>query len=275
MSRPSGADSFPVSGRGRWYNGRGRHLPARSGERFTAPAPEQLNRRDRFAAYVAHELRTPIALQLALAEATLADPHADTVAFRAMGEGILASCGQQWRLIEALLELTRSRRGLDRQEPVDLAAIASRALQAHQPGGLDSVVALEPAVVSGDRTLLERLAANLVSNAIRHNTPRGRIEVATRTAAGRGLLSVANTGPLIPPGELARLFEPFERFGSQPRAGADGVGLGLALVQSIADAHHATVAAHAPAGGGLEIEVRFPARTSTRGARSDQRSRAG
>jgi signal transduction histidine kinase len=220
-------------------------------------------------------LRTPIALQLALAEATLADPHADTAALRAMGEGILASCEQQQRLIEALLELTRSQRGLNRREPVDLAAIASQALQAHQPGGLDSFVALEPAVVSGDRTLLERLAANVVSNAIGHNTPRGRIEVATRTEGGRGLLSVANTGPLIPAGELARLFEPFARLGSQPRAGDDGVGLGLAIVQSIADAHHATVAARAPAGGGLEIEVRFPARMSTRRARSDEGSRAG
>jgi signal transduction histidine kinase len=219
---------------------------------------DPFDRRNRFAAYVAHELRTPIALQLALAEATLADPHADTVALRAMGEGVLTSCEQQQRLIDALLELTRGQRGVKRQEPVDLAAVASEALQAHQPGGLDSVVVLEPAVVRGDRTLLERLAANLVSNAIGHNISPGRIEVATRTVAGRGLLTVANTGPVIPAGGLARLFEPFERLGSKPRAGAEGVGLGLAIVQSIADAHQATVVAHAPAGGGLEIEVRFP-----------------
>lgn len=231
----------------------------------------RLDGRHRFAAYVAHELRTPLALQLALAQATLADPHADTVALRAMGERIVASCWQQQRLIDALLDLTRSRRGLTRQEPVDIAAITGQALQTHELSELDSVVVLEPAVATGDATLLERLAANLVSNAIRHNVPRGRIEVVTRTDAGRARLSVANTGPLIPSGELARLFAPFERLGSQARAGADGAGLGLAIVRAVADAHNAIVAAHARAAGGLEIEVTFPANASSveDGARPD------
>jgi signal transduction histidine kinase len=222
------------------------------------PGPGPFDRRERFVAYVAHELRTPVALQLVLAEVALADPHADTVALRAVCEDIVVSCEQQQRLIEALLDLTRSQRGLTRREPVDIATITSQALQAHELSELDSVVTLEPAVATGDPILLERLAANLVSNAIRHNIPNGRIEVATRTEAGRALLSVANTGPLIPAGELTRLFQPFERLGSQPQACADGIGLGLTIVQSIADAHNATVAAHTRAGGGLEIEVRFP-----------------
>jgi signal transduction histidine kinase len=222
------------------------------------PPSDSIDRSDRFAAYIAHELRTPITLQLALAEAALADPHADNAGWRAMTEGIIVSCQQQERLIEALLDLTRSRRRLTRQGPVDIASITSQALQAHERNELDSVVVLEPAVATGDATLLERLAANLVSNAIRHNVPGGRIEVATRTDAGRALLSVANTGPLIPAGELTRLFQPFERLGSQPQTDSDGTGLGLAIVQSIADAHRATVVASAPIGGGLEIEVKFP-----------------
>ena len=222
------------------------------------------DRRDRFAAYITHELRTPIALQRALAETALADPHADTGALRAMGEGIVAGCEQQQRLIEALLDLTRSERGLARQDPADIAAITSRALHAHELSELDSVVALEPAVATGDSTLLERLVANLVSNAIRHNIPHGRIEVATRTDAGHALLSIANTGPLIPAQELARLFQPFERLGWQPRGCADGLGLGLAIVQSIAEAHNAAVSAHARVGGGLEIAVRFPAAVTAR-----------
>jgi signal transduction histidine kinase len=106
--------------------------------------------------------------------------------------------------------------------------------------------------------LLERLVDNLVSNAIRHNVPGGRIEVFSAADAGRALLSVANTGPLIPAGELARLFEPFERLALQPRRCADGHGLGLAIVQSIADAHNATVTARAPSDGGLQIQVGFP-----------------
>ena len=179
-------------------------------------------------------------------------------ALREMGERVVAACERQERLLEALLTLSRSECGRLRREPVDIAAIAGQALQAHELGELDSVVALEPAVATGDPTLLERLAANVLSNAIRHNIPRGRIGVATGTDAGRALLSVANTGPLIPAGELTRLFQPFERLGSQTQARTDGIGLGLTIVRSIADAHNTTVAAHARAEGGLEIEVRFP-----------------
>jgi signal transduction histidine kinase len=211
-----------------------------------------------FVAYAAHELRGEITLQRTLIEVALADPNADTAALREMGERVVAACERQERLLEALLTLSRSECGRLRREPVDIAATTSRALQAHRLSELDSVVALEPGVATGDPTLLERLAANVVSNAIRHNIPHGRIEVATRTDAGRAVLSVANTGPLIPAGELTRLFQPFERLGSQPQACADGIGLGLTIVQSIADAHNATVAAHARAAGGLEIEVRFP-----------------
>jgi signal transduction histidine kinase len=233
---------------------------------FPDESGEAPDRRERFAAYVAHELRTPIALQRALAEVALADPDADRVTLRAVFEKIVASCEQQQRLIEALLDLTQSQRGLSRRESVDIAAITTQALGTHQLSELHSVVSLQPAVATGDPTLLERLAANLISNAIRHNSPEGRIEVATHTVARRPLLSVANTGPVIPAGELKRLFLPFERFGSQSEACRDGLGLGLTIVQSIADAHNATVAARARPGGGLAVEVRFPASVSTRGA---------
>lgn len=210
------------------------------------------------AAYIAHELRTPITLQLALAESALANPDVDEVTWRAMAEGIVASCEQQRRLIEALLDLARTQHRVTRQEPVDIAAITGLALLAQDLGDLDSCVTLEPAVATGDRDLLEVLVANVASNAVRHNIPGGRIEVATGTESGRALLSVANTGPPIPAGELARLFRPFERLAPQPRRCADGLGLGLAIVQSVADAHDATVSARAPAAGGLEIEVSFP-----------------
>jgi signal transduction histidine kinase len=210
-------------------------------------------------AYIAHELRTPIALQLALAEATLADPDADGVAWRAMAEGIVASCDHQQRLIEALLDLSCAEAGLAGLEDVDIAVVMRRVLHECELSGLECVVTLERAVVVGDPTLLERLAANLVSNAIRHNIEGGRIAVTTRTDCGRAQLSIANTGPLIPAGEVPRLFEPFKRLGSRRRTCADGVGLGLAIVQSIADAHGAILTARAPAAGGLEIEVSFPA----------------
>jgi signal transduction histidine kinase len=211
---------------------------------------------ERFAAYVAHELRTPLATQRALLELALGDPAADVVTWREIGEDVLGACRQQERLLEACLTLARSRASAQRCEPVDLAAIASDALRAHDLSGLESVVVLEPARTHGDPNLLERLAANLVSNAIRHNRAGGQIDVATRVESRRAVLAVANTGPLIRPGEVQRLFQPFERCNS---AHSDGVGLGLAIVRAIADAHGALVSARTRAGGGLEIDVRFAA----------------
>jgi signal transduction histidine kinase len=239
-----------------------------------APAePPTFDDRERFAAHVAHELRTPITLQRALVELALADPHADTASLRTMGEEVLASCDELQRLIEALLDLTCSRRGLTRHEPVDIAAIANQALRAHDLSEFESFVALEPAATTGDPDLVERLAANLFSNAIRHNVTGGRIEVTTRTEREHAVLSVANTGRLITADELPRLFQPFQRLSSQPQGCADGVGLGLAIVQAIADAHHATVTAHPRAGGGLAIDISFPATINTAGARSGEQLR--
>ena len=236
--------------------GAGQSVPS-TGER-TAPALFEGDR-ERFAAYAAHELRAPIALQRALVEVTLADPNADTAALREMGERVLASCLRQQRLIDALLELVRSARGLARQEPVDIAAIAAAALRAHDLGELGSLVVLERARTTGDPDLLERLAANLISNAIRHNVVGGRIEVGTRAQSGRAVLSVANTGPPIPSGELQSLFRPFQRLAVRRTDSAEGAGLGLAIVQAIADAHDAYMTARARSGGGLEIHVSFAA----------------
>jgi signal transduction histidine kinase len=212
-----------------------------------------------FLAYAAHELRGAITLQQTLAEVTLADPNADTAALREMGEGVLAACERQERLLEALLTLARSECGHPRREPVDLAATAAEVLRSHDNHGLRTTTALEPARTTGDPQLVERLVANLVANAIRHNIPGGRLDIRTHTAAGRATFTIANTGPLIPARELTRLFQPFQRLSSHPDLSADGVGLGLAIVQAIADAHNATVTAQPRTGGGLRIDIDFHA----------------
>ena len=246
-----------------------------SGDQRSLPAPSAAP--ECFAAYAAHELRAPVALQRTLVEVALADPHADTEALRAMGKRVIASCEQQQRLLAALLDLTRSRWGLSRREPVDLAATVADALRTHDPGELESDVRLERAGMTGDPDLLMRLAENLVSNAIRHNTLGGRIELATRSESGRAVLSVANTGPLIAAGELQRLFQPFHRAVSGPTGAVEGVGLGLAIVHAIADAHNARISARALAGGGLEIKISFPpilTRAATPGTASG-RARCG
>lgn len=215
-----------------------------------------------FVAYAAHELRGELTLQIALAEATLADPNADTAALREMGEGVVAACWRQERLLEALLTLARSEHGHLRREPVDLAATAAEVLRAHDHRELRSTTALEPARTTGDPLLIERLVANLIQNAVRHNNPGGRLDVATYTATGHAIFTIANTGPVIPTGELTRLFQPFQRRSSHEGASADGLGLGLAIVQAIANAHDATVNAEARTGGGLRIELGFPSAAS-------------
>jgi signal transduction histidine kinase len=216
---------------------------------------------------VAHELRTPLAAQRALLELALADPNLDVAGWGETGEGVLAACRHQERLVEACLTLVRSKGGLKRCEPLDLdlAVITAEALRANDLSGLESVVSLESAWMCGDRDLLELLVANLVSNAIRHNTADGLIEVATRGEQGRAVLSVANTGPLIPAREVEHLFHPFKRLNSNPKAFGDGIGLGLTIVQAIANAHGAHIVPRARRGGGLDIQVSFRA-TSVRRA---------
>jgi signal transduction histidine kinase len=212
-----------------------------------------------FVANASHELRTPLTLERALVEVALADPDADITSLRQMGEQVLAVGEQQERLIEALLTLSRGQRGLDRHEPVDLLAITREALHTIDDERLTIATKLEPAVTTGDPRLLERLVANLVTNAARHNTPNGRIEVRTETRAGRALLTVDNTGPSIRANELDRLFQPFQRLESERTNGTGGLGLGLSIVRAVAAAHHATLDARPRPGGGLHVEIGFPA----------------
>ena len=176
-----------------------------------------------------------------------------------MGAQVAAGCERQGRLLEALLTLARSEFGHLRREPIDLAETAARVLEAHAHHGLRMIATLDPGRMIGDPELVERLVANLVSNAIHHNVPGGRLDVATYTAAGRSRFTIANTGPPIPASALARLFEPFQRLNAHKGGARDGVGLGLAIVQAIADAHDANVNAEARAGGGLRIEIDFQA----------------
>jgi K+-sensing histidine kinase KdpD len=181
-----------------------------------------------------------------------------------MGERVVAACERQERLLEALLAVSRSGCGRLRQEFVDLAATAAEVLCAHDHHGLRCTTALAPARTIGDPQLIERLVANLVANAVRHNIPGGRLDVATYTAAGRAIFTIANTGPLIPAGELPLLFQPFQRLHSHAGSATDGLGLGLAIVQAIATSHDATLTAAPQTGGGLGIDIGFRPKTRRR-----------
>jgi signal transduction histidine kinase len=215
-----------------------------------------------FIANASHELRTPLARQRVISQVALADPGATIETLAAAHERVLASGAQQEQLIEALLTLARGQAGLSKPEPFNLAAVTSQALAAREPEAryrnLTLHAALDPALATGSPRLTERLAANLVDNALRHNVAYGRVNVTTETRNSRAVLSVANTGPAVPTAAVDRLFQPFQRLGTDRTSHGEGLGLGLSIVQAIADAHSATITARPQPGGGLLVEVTFP-----------------
>ncbi len=216
----------------------------------------------RFAASASHELRTPLTRERTLLQVTLADPAATAGTWQEVSRELLASNAEQERLIEALLTLASSEAGTGEREPVDLAAITGAALAAARPGisrlGLNVQADIQPAVLDGDPLLVQQLAANLISNAVLHNVPGGDVQVATGTGSGHAVLSVTNSGPVIPPAEVDRLFQPFQRLGPRRARRDGGHGLGLSIVRAIATAHAATIAARPVPGGGLAVDVTFP-----------------
>ena len=214
-----------------------------------------------FVANASHELRTPLTLERTLVEVALADTNPTIESLRHTCQQVLAAGEHHERLIEALLTLSRSQRGLDSQRPIDLTTTTAATIQSLDHRGITLTTQLEPAWTTGDQPLVERLVGNLLANAARHNTPHGRIDVQTHTRSGRAVLSVSNTGPVVPPGDLERLFEPFQRLDNERTGGTDGFGLGLSIIQAIATAHAATLAAHPRPHGGLHIEVGFLAAT--------------
>jgi signal transduction histidine kinase len=217
----------------------------------------------RFAANASHELRTPLTRERTLLQVTRADPAATTGTWQAVSQELLASNVEHERLLEALLALASSEAGTGEREPVDLAAVTSSALAAARPAisrlGLNVHAGIQPAVTDGDPLLVQQLVTNLIDNAVRHNMSAGDLCVATRTDGGRAVLSVTNTGPVIPAAEVDRLFQPFQRLGPRPARRDGGHGLGLSIVRAIATAHAATVTVTAQPmpTGGLTVEVTF------------------
>ena len=217
----------------------------------------------RFVANASHELRTPLTLERTLLQVALADPNANEQTLRATCEELLISQADQERLLEALLTLASSERGLDRRQPVDLVAHAQAAIRQFDPKIEQHELALDarldPATIAGDAALVRRLIANLIDNAIDHNIDGGRLEVRTESTNGYALVAVSNTGPQVPADQVERLFEPFQRLDGKRAADDAHHGLGLSIVRAIAVAHNAELTASPQPGGGLSVTVRFPA----------------
>jgi signal transduction histidine kinase len=259
-----------------------------------------------FVANASHELRTPLTLQQAIVDVALADPGASVESLRAACLRVRAAGQEQARLIDALLTLARSQRGLQRREFIDLAEMVREWFpdgavvdgggeptggpEGAGPGGDRAEgdgsahggpegagprvrAHLDSALLLGDPQLIERLVANLADNAVRHNTQENGdswVRLWTGTEAGRPVLRIDNTGPVIPRDQVAGLFQPFRRLGAErtrthprPRPHGkgphrEGLGLGLSVVTAVATAHGGTVEAWPRPRGGLTVRVTFP-----------------
>ncbi|MFI6084779.1 sensor histidine kinase [Streptomyces sp. NPDC051217] len=216
----------------------------------------------RFVANASHELRTPLAINRTLLEVQLSDPAAP-MELQQLGRTLLATNERSEQLVEGLLLLARSDNQLIERKPVDLAEVATRAVD--QTRGEAEAKGVEirgeraPAVVQGNGVLLERIALNLVQNAVRYNVKEeGWVEVTTTVEHGEAVLLVSNTGPVVPAYEIDNIFEPFRRLRTE-RTGSDkGVGLGLSIARSVARAHGGRIIAEPREGGGLVMRVTLP-----------------
>jgi signal transduction histidine kinase len=212
----------------------------------------------RFVANASHELRTPLAVQRTIVEVAMADPAASPDLMR-LGAHLLHTNERTERLIDGLLLLARSDRGLASHQPVRLDHVVANVLDgAHRlsdEAGVTIASRLGPRVVAGDPVLLERLVTNLVHNGIHYNEPGGSVLVEVGEWPA---LVVTNTGSHVPFEAVAGLFEPFRRLDADRTSHRAGAGLGLSIVRSVAGAHGGEVTAVPNPGGGLRISVKLP-----------------
>ncbi|GAA0541159.1 two-component sensor histidine kinase [Saccharopolyspora subtropica] len=217
----------------------------------------------RFVANASHELRTPLSVIRTELDVTLSDPDADEAELRRMADVVREATARAERLVEALLLLARTE-GVELavREPVDLTEVVGRAWRAVQAEasqrGLRVTTCEEPAFAVGDPALLERVAGNLLENAVRHNVDGGWVEIRTGGGPQWTTLRVASSGQRIHLQQVAGLFEPFRRAGVQ-RTARSGAGLGLSIVKAATLAHHGRVHAEPLPEGGLAVTVQLPA----------------
>jgi len=230
--------------------------------RVLQPLETSYEAQRQFVANASHELRAPLARQKALIQVALAEPDASAGSLRAAHERVLASEQQLEEIIEGLLTLTRGHAGLEHREHLNLATLTSQAVLARGAEfgslGLEVRTNLLTAPMAGDARLVERLIANLLDNAIRHNTPGGYVEITTGALDWHAFLVITNSGQAVPTDQIHRLFRPFERLAGARTRHDGGHGLGLSIVQAIADGHGAELRADARSDGGLTIDVSFP-----------------
>jgi signal transduction histidine kinase len=221
-----------------------------------------------FVANASHELRTPLTIIRTEVDVALSDPEVSPEELQEMGAAITEAVGRSEGLIDGLLVLASADAdGRPAMTELDLAEIAANEVDLTSSEadslGLRLELDLEPAPVLGEQALLERMVGNLVENSITHNLPDGWFSVKTRTVGDKAVLTVANSGPILSPEDLERLFERFYRPDKSRSRKTGGFGLGLSIVKSVVTAHEGTVALAGLPEGGLEVTVTLPAALPT------------
>ncbi|PLP56623.1 two-component sensor histidine kinase [Mesorhizobium loti] len=214
----------------------------------------------RFAANASHELRTPLAITQTLLDVARNDPNRDTDELVKRLRDVNARAID---LTEALLILSRADQRAFAKAQVDLSLVAEEATETllllAEKRGVTLETHCDTARVFGSNTLLLQLVTNLLHNAIVHNLPEhGAVWVTTSVHLGYVMLVVENTGEDLPPNSVSALVEPFQRGTGRIHTGHAGVGLGLTIVKSIAQAHDGTLILAPRPSGGLRVMVQLP-----------------
>lgn len=214
-----------------------------------------------FIGNASHELKTPVTINRTLIEVALTNPDASPDLIR-LGNSLQEVNMRQQRLIDGLLALAQAGNTLTRRQEASLDRIARSTIDRYRneavQRGIEIETRLDPALLTGDPILLERLVENLIQNAVLHNNRGGGwISVRTHQVNDVAHLHVANSGLMVSTDGIANLFEPFRRATDRVDSTA-GSGLGLSIVRTVAEAHGGRVAAEASPGGGLSVEVVLP-----------------
>jgi signal transduction histidine kinase len=215
---------------------------------------------------VAHDLRTPLTRLRTGAELALRDEASSSRARDALA-GAIEESDRVLSMLTTLMDIAEAETGSMRldKKPEDLAAIARESIDLYDlvssERGVHIVTRLSPNVmVLVDRARIRQVCANLIDNAIKYTAPGGNIEVKVSADEGKGVLSIIDTGMGIPPGDLPRIWDRLYR-GDRSRT-ERGLGLGLALVKAVVEAHGGQVEVKSEVGAGSTFEVRFQIATT-------------
>ena len=225
-----------------------------------------LSAQQRFIADAAHQLRTPLAGIKTQAELALRQQSMDEVQHTLLQ--LNTATGQTTHLVNQLLSLARAEPGANRAQAMqrlDLNELARETTTEWVPHALERDIDLgldetadggAPEMIEADGLFIREMLGNLLDNAIRYTQRGGRVTVRVAAEAGRAVLTVEDNGPGIPPDERERVFERFHRVLG---TGAEGCGLGLAIVREIAQGHNAEVRLTAGTNGiGTMVSIDFP-----------------